>query len=133
MHTGIPISIDRNANAQRCRVVPDNCTARLLRFEEVRANELARGTFCTVMAIEATKQFRLSCKANGFIFWHIDTRYNITRDDSSPGEPSEDEEANSADVATTTAVSFSSEQGSAANEEEGHLVAALSDDSEGEA
>ena len=102
VHTGIPRTVDRRANIQRCRVSPDTCTARLLRFEEVQATDFALGVFRITMAVENAMRFRISCCANGMIFGHIDAKYGITRDDTPPQESSADEDEDDTGTTTTT-------------------------------
>ena len=89
-------------------MTPNRCTRRLLEFLEVQANELSRGTFCVIMAIEATVHLRLECKANGVYFPHVDARYGIYLDEESP-EPSAHEDDESSAMMATTTVSGSSE------------------------
>ena len=116
MRSGIPFELDQRAIVQRCRVAPNRCTRRLLEFLEVQANELARGTFCVVMAVEATVHLRLECKASGVYFPHIDARYGIHVDEESP-EPSEHEDGESSARMATTTVSGSSEADGASDTE----------------
>ena len=104
VHTGIPLQMDPRANVQQCRVKPNRSTRRLLEFMEVLASELAVGTFHIVRAVEATAHLRLTCFSSyaGLYFPHIDKRYNIVTDLSSPEPSDHEDDDNSADFATTT-------------------------------
>ena len=124
MHAGIPLELDQRAIVQRCRVAPNRCTRRLLEFLEVQANELARGTFCVVMAVEATVHLRLECKANGVYFPHIDARYGIYRDEESPEPSAHEDDESSAMMATTTTSGSSDAEGGSETEHTEDLLAA---------
>ena len=126
VHAGIPLELDQRAIVQRCRVTPNRCTRRLLEFLEVQANELSRGTFCVIMAIEATAHLRLVCKANGVYFPHIDARYGIFRDEEGPESSAHEDDESSAMMATTTSGSSDAERGSEAEHTEDQVVAAAS-------
>ena len=105
VHTGIPLQMDPRAIVQICRVRPNICTRRLLEFREVSYSETSEGIWHIKRAIEGTIHLRLTCFTSygGFYFPHIDKRYNVVTDFSSPENSlfDEDEDMNSSEAATT--------------------------------
>ena len=108
VHTGIPLQMDPRAIVQVCRVEPNICTKRLLEFKDVRYSETAVGIWHIKRAIEGTIHLRLTCFTSygGFYFPHIDKRYNVVSDFSSPEDSlfDDDEGRGSSEAATTPSV-----------------------------
>ena len=67
---------------------------------------MAVGIFHIIRAIEGTMHLRLTCFTSygGFYFPHIDKRYNVVTDFSSPETSDHEDDESSAEAATTTSV-----------------------------
>merc|ERR1712115_438938 len=87
---------------------PNICTRRLLEFMDVRYSETSEGIWHIKRAIEGTIHLRLTCFTSygGFYFPHIDKRYNVVSDFSSPEDSlfDDDDVRSSAEAATTSSV-----------------------------
>ena len=100
--------MDPRAIVQVCRVKPNICTKRLLEFLDVRYSETSEGIWHIKRAIEGTMHLRLTCFTSygAFYFPHIDKRYNVVSDFSSPEDSlfDDDEGRSSSETATTPPV-----------------------------